>query len=79
MSVPWLMKYCLHQIYELDLIEFHISSFTRGLGKSFIKLTHNSVPQLMFVSSSLHVSEDDSARDCLLLSHWLSELLPLCH
>ena len=70
MSVPWLMKYlkyCPHQIYELDLI-FHISSFTRGLG-SFFYQTHPQFcsPAHVCLVLSLHVSEDASAWDCLLL------------
>ena len=51
MSVPWLMKYlkyCPHQIYELDLI-FHISSFTRGLGSFFL----SNSPTILFPSSCL--------------------------
>ena len=47
MSVPWLMKYCPHQIYELDLI-FHISYCTRCLGKSL-----SNSPTILFPSSCL--------------------------
>ena len=55
MSVPRLMKYCPYQTNEVDRI-FHISPlqtfpllFSAAI-TSFIKLTHNSVPQLIFLS-----------------------------
>ena len=55
MSVPRLMKYCPYQTNEVDRI-FHISPlqtfpllFPAAI-TSFIKLTHNSVPQLIFLS-----------------------------
>ena len=54
MSVPWLMKYCPYQTNEVDWI-FHISPLQTFpllflAITSYIKLTHNSVPQLIFLS-----------------------------
>ena len=55
MSVPRLMKYCPYQTNEVDRV-FHISPLQTfpllfpGAITSFIKLTHNSVPQLIFLS-----------------------------
>ena len=59
MSVPWLMKYCPHQIYELDLI-FHISSFTRGLG-NFL----SNSPTILFPSSCLYCLVTSCLGGCL--------------
>ena len=79
----WLMKYCLCPFDEVQNEDFTfplevITNISPSPIINSTRLTHNSVPQLIFLVSSLHVS-DVSSLDCLLLSHWLSEQLPIHH